>query len=149
MKKIIIFGLFIISLNSCAQKKIEEVITDANGKQIKTENKDINSNNLEETIEEFYKNIDDASKLDNLMSFRYYQNIPYNKFKELTLKKAEQFGKLKNKKIIGKEFSPDKKAVKYYIEAEYEKANSNEAIILMKENEKDNFKILEYIYESK
>ena len=97
----------------------------------------------------FYKNIDDASKLDNLMSFRYYQNIPYNKFKELTLKKAEQFGKLKNKKIIGKEFSPDKKAVKYYIEAEYEKANSNEAIILMKENEKDNFKILEYIYESK
>ena len=147
MKSIAILGLFIISLNSCAQKKTQEIITDANGKQIKTESKDLNPNNLEETVEEFYRNINDATKLDNLMSFRFYQKIPYNKFKELISKKSEQYGKLKNKKIIGKEFSPDKKAVKYYIETEYEKANLKEAIILLKENEKDNFKILEYIYE--
>ena len=145
--KLIIFVSIILSLNSCAQNKIETKITDANGNEVITNNDDVNPNNLEKTIDEFYLNINDSKKLDNLMSFRFYQKIPYNKFKELMQTKSEKFGVFENKKIEKIEFSPDKNAVKYILDIKYEKTETKEILILIKETEKDNYKIYEYDYQ--
>lgn len=146
MKILIFLFAVAVSLMSCAQK-VEEVITTPDGKVIKTDSKDLNPYNLEEIVTEFYKNINDASKLDKLMSFRFYQKTPYNKFKEVILEKSKKFGILKGLKKINTEFSPDKKAVKYTFDIEYDKAKTQEILVLIKENEKDNFKIFEYNYQ--
>lgn len=146
MKILIIFTLILISTNSCAQNKTETIIRDGNGKIINSENKDINQNNLNETLELFYNKIDDSKNLDNLLSFRFYQKMPYNKFKEFTIEKAKKVGKFKTKEVIKEEFSPDKNAVKYLLKVNYENEKTNEELILIKENEKDNFKIYDYNY---
>lgn len=145
MKRLIFFFAVTISLISCAQK-IEDVITTPDGKVI-TGSKDINPYNLEETVKEFYKNINDASKLDKLMSFRFYQKIPYSKFKEIISEKSKKFGNVKYINKLSSEFSPDKKAVKYTFGIEYDKTKTQEILVLIKENEKDNFKIFEYAYQ--
>lgn len=146
MKKFVVFFTICTSLISCAQNKAT-VITDANGNEIKSNNQDINPNNLEITVEKFYKNINNTSELDQLLSFRFYQKIPYNKFKDITNEKFKKFGNLVNTNKLATEFSPDKKAVKYTFDNVYEKAKTRETLILIKENEKDNFKIFEYNYQ--
>jgi len=145
MKRLIFLFAVTISLISCAQK-VEDVITTPDGKVI-TDSKDINPYNLEETVKEFYKNINDASKLDKLMSFRFYQKIPYNKFKEMMSEKSKKFGNVTNINKLNSEFSPDKKAVKYTFDIEYDKTKTQEILVLIKENENDNFKVFEYAYQ--
>jgi len=145
MKRLIFLFAVTISLISCAQK-VEDVITTPDGKVI-TDTKDINPYNLEETVKKFYQNINDASKLDKLMSFRFYQKIPYSKFKEIISEKSKEFGNVKNINKLSSEFSPDKKAVKYTFGIEYDKTKTQEILVLIKENEKDNFKIFEYAYQ--
>jgi len=147
MKRLILLFIILISLNSCAQNKVEEFITTPDGKRIETKNNDLNPNNLDKTVEEFYNNISEVSKLDNLISFRFYQKIPYNKFKELIDEKYKKFGRLKDIKKINTEFHPDKKAVKYTFDVTYENTKTKESLILIKENEKDNFKIIDYNYQ--
>lgn len=145
MKRLIFLFAVTISLISCAQK-VEDVITTPDGKVI-TDSKDINPYNLEETVKKFYQNINDASKLDKLMSFRFYQKIPYNKFKEIISEKSKKFGNATNINELNSEFSPDKKAVKYTFNIEYDKTKTQEILVLIKENENDNFKIFEYAYQ--
>ena len=147
MKFLTIFAFILLSLNSCAQNKTQTIITDGNGKIIESDSKDINQNNLNKTLDLFYKNIENSKNLDNLMSFRFYQKMPYNKFAEFTKQKAKKFGKFKDKEVIKKEFSPEKNAVKYFLKVNYENAETTEELILIKESEKDNFKIYEYNYE--
>ena len=137
----------LVSLNSCAQNKAKDIVTDAHGNEINTNNEDINPYNLDKTVEEFYKNINNVSELDKLLSFRFYQKIPYNKFKEMIAEKFKKFGNLENVKKLNFEFSPDKNAVKYTFDIKYNKVKTKETLILIKENEKDNFKILEYNYQ--
>lgn len=147
MKFFTIFTFILMSLNSCAQNKTETIVKDGNGKIIESESKDINQNNVNETLDLFYKNIENSKNLDNLMSFRFYQKMPYNKFTEFTSEKAKKFGKFKDKEVIKIEFNPDKSAVKYFLKVNYENAKTNEELVLIKESEKDNFKINEYNYE--
>ena len=147
MKFFTIFTFILMSLNSCAQNKTETIVKDGNGKIIESESKDINQNNVNETLDLFYKNIENSKNLDNLMSFRFYQKMPYNKFTEFTSQKAKKFGKFKNKEVIKKEFSPEKNAVKFFVKVNYENVETNEELVLIKESEKDNFKIYEYNHE--
>lgn len=147
MKRLNLFFIILLSLNSCAQNKVEEFITTPDGKRIETNSNDLNPNSLDKTVEEFYKNIADAAKLDNLISFRFYQKIPYNKFKELMSEKYKKFGDLKDFKKIDTEFSPEKNIVKFTFDIIYENSKTKESLILIKENEKDNFKIFEYNYQ--
>ena len=84
-------------------------------------------------------------ELDKCMSFRFYQKTPYSKFKEIMASKNKLCGKFITKKVIETEYSPDKKAVRYKIQATYETKNTVEQIIMIKESEQSKFEIFEYV----
>ncbi len=139
--------IFIITLSSCAQNKTEEITTDNNGniivrKEITNEKELVKTS--EEILEEFYKNQNDIESLDKLISFRSYQKTPYVKFKETMETKNKVCGKLIEKKIVEKEFSEDKKAIRYKILVNYEKKKTIEQIVMIKETENSNFLIFDY-----
>ncbi|GAA5101158.1 hypothetical protein GCM10023210_40430 [Chryseobacterium ginsengisoli] len=142
MKKIIIASLLLISAIFYTQKKVETILTNGNGKVLKT--KSSVKYTLEETINQFYKRIDDASKLDNFMSFRFYQKTPYSEFKEWINTKSKKYGAFQRKKLIDEKFAPDNMAVRYIFEVKYAKGNLREILILSKETGKDNFQVYEY-----
>lgn len=100
--------------------------------------------NPEKVINYFYENIESPEKLDNIISFRFYQKTPYNRFKEMIIFKNNHFGKLIKKNIIKTEYSDDGMSINYFIKAKYENLEANEQIIMIKESEKDNFSIYEY-----
>jgi hypothetical protein len=146
-KKIYSLLIFIITLSSCAQNKTEEITTDSNGnvierKEITNEKEVVKTS--EEILEDFYKNQNDIKSLDKLISFRLYQKTPYVKFKETMETKNKVCGKLIEKKIVEKEFSEDKKAIKYKIFVNYEKKKTIEQIVMIKETENSNFQIFDY-----
>ncbi|UOX34837.1 hypothetical protein LXD69_04835 [Flavobacterium sediminilitoris] len=98
----------------------------------------------EEIINYFYENIENPEKLDNIISFRFYQKTPYNRFKEIIIFKNNHFGKLIEKNIIKTEYSDDGISISYFIKVKYENLEANEQIIMIKESKKDNFSIYEY-----
>ena len=142
MKKIIITSLLLISAKFYTQKKIETIITNGNGKILET--KKTVKYSVEETIHQFYKRINDPSKLDELMNFRFYQKTPYSEFKKLINSKSEKYGVYKERKLISEKFSPDNMAVAYVFNVKYTKGNLKEILILSKETATDNFQVYQY-----
>ncbi|WP_394666108.1 hypothetical protein [uncultured Chryseobacterium sp.] len=142
MKKIIISSLLLISTKIYTQEKIETVIANSNGKVLET--KKPVKYSIEETINQFYKRINSPSKLDELMSFRFYQKTPYSKFKELINSKSEKYGVYIERKLISEKFSPDNMAATYIFNVKYTKGNLKEILILSKETITDNFQVYQY-----
>lgn len=152
MRKLILLILFFsITITSCAQNKteeiIEEVIVDNNEKIISKNSISTDKKNAltpEETLEKFYSNLEKIKEIDKLISFRFYQKSPYVKFKETMEKKYKLCGKYINKEIIETEYSADKKAIRLKLNVKYEKKNTIEQIVLIKESENSNFEVFEY-----
>jgi hypothetical protein len=95
----------------------------------------------EEVLDRFYLNIE---KLDNLISFRFYQKTPYVKFKETMKEKYNICGEFIDKKIIETEYSAEKNAVRFKLEVKYKNKNTIEQIVLIKEFENSSFEVYEY-----
>lgn len=82
--------------------------------------------------------------MDKLISFRFYQKSPYVKFKETMETKYKLCGKYIDKEIVETEYSADKRAVRLKLNVKYEKKNTIEQIVLIKESENSNFEVFEY-----
>ncbi len=146
MKELIIIYFLLFTLSSCGQNEIKETIVNANGKIISKT--DIDNKTVEKSPEEilnvFYNNQNDVKELDKLMSFRFYQNTPYNKFKETMQAKYQYCGELAEKTITETEYSDDKKTITFFLKVKYQKVNTTEKIVMIKESDNDNFQILKY-----
>jgi hypothetical protein len=154
-KQFILYLFFLSSLFTLAQNKseviIEETTVDNNGKVIskRTSNDKEIILSPEEVLIKFYNNQDKIEELDKLNSFRFYQKTPFSKFKENMESKKKLYGKFISKKIITIDSTPDKKAVKYKVEVTYEKKNTTEQIIMIRETENSKYEIYDYVYESR
>jgi hypothetical protein len=149
MKTILLILTLSISFASCGQKKIEEIVTDANGNVIsKTEITDSKktSENIspEQTIEMFYKKQNDVKAIDRLMSFRFYQTTPYVKFKEMLNEKNKACGEFIEKYYIESRKADDNKAIAFTYKVKYKNVETIEEISLLKETENDDYKIFIY-----
>jgi len=147
-KKLFTLIIFMIAVSSVSQNKTEEIIVNGNGKIIESkENKveeHLNLKTTEEILSVFYSNQDNIKVLDKLISFRFYQKTPYYKFKETIENKFKVCGRFINYKIIETEYSNDQSAVSIKCDVKYEKINTIEQIIMIKESENSNFQIFEY-----
>ncbi|NUY82744.1 hypothetical protein HUK80_17710 [Flavobacterium sp. MAH-1] len=153
MRKIILIFTFSCSLISCGQKtaeRIEENVTDGNGKVISREiidSKKGGKRTAERTVELFYGNLNDIKAIDSLMSFRFYQIIPYFKFKELLVEKNKVSGELLEKTLVNSKKSEDNNSVVFSYRVKYQNIETTENIGLIRENENNDFQV--YIYNSK
>ena len=148
-KKIFTLLILIITFSSYCQNKKEEVITeivtDSNGKVIsKSTNKKEKIRTSDEVLNAFYDNQTNIKALDKMISFRFYQKTPFIKFKEVMETKNKVCGKLIEKKVVEKEFSEDKKAIRYKLLVSYEKKKTVEQVVMIRESENSGFEIFDY-----
>jgi hypothetical protein len=66
------------------------------------------------------------------------------KFKETMETKYKLCGKYIDKEIVETEYSADKKAIRLKLNVKYEKKNTIEQIVLIKESENSSFEVFEY-----
>jgi hypothetical protein len=149
MKRILLILTLLISLVSCGQTKVEEIIINGNGKVIsKTEIKGLKNKSEnkspEKTIELFYKNQNNIKVIDSLMSFRFYQKTPYVKFKEILNEKNKLCGEFLENTLIKTQKSEDNNAIAFTFKVKYKKEETIEEIGLLKESENSDFQIFTY-----
>lgn len=146
-KKILTILLFILSFSIYSQEYeiIEEVVTDSNNKVIsKNEFKKYTFKTPEDLLDFFYKNQTKIETLNSIISYRMYQATPYDKFKDILNAKISICGELTEKHIIKKEFSDDKLSVMFDLKVKYNKLNTLEKVILIRESLEADFKVYQY-----
>lgn len=139
-----IFFTLLIHMCVCAQNK--DITINGDGKIIPdTSLKDGKLPSKEEDVlAYFYANISDVTKIDKIVSFRFYQKTPYVKFRELLQQINKRTGKVIQKEVLKKEFSNDKKSVMFILKVTYEKLVANEKLIFIQESAGERFEVYEY-----
>ena len=137
--------IFLNSFLLNAQVVTNEITENAKKEKLFEKKTDLKDTKEENIIDFFYKNLDDVRKIDNVLSFRFYQKTPYNKFKEIMENKNNRFGKILEKKILKIEYSKDKMKVIFLLEVKYLNETTKEQILMIKESVTDNYSIIEYV----
>jgi hypothetical protein len=137
--------IFLNSFLLNAQVVTNEITENAKKEKLFEKKTDLKDTKEENIIDFFYKNLDDVRKIDNVLSFRFYQKTPYNKFKEIMENKNNRFGKMLEKKILKIEYSKDKMKVIFLLEVKYLNETTKEQILMIKESVTDNYSIIEYV----
>ena len=130
-----------------SQDKVEEVLVDKNGKEIRNYSgisKEKYLKSPQEITEFFYKHINSFSKVDHLFSIEFFMKSPHYKAKELFEKKISLLGKLKKYEIVATENHEKENATGYLIQAEYVEGKTTERLIFMKREHNGYYEILEY-----
>ena len=97
-------------------------------------------------VNKFYNKIEQKNYIgmDSLISFRFYQNTPYNDFKTFLNKKDKEFGKIKKKTLRKSKIikMPTSDTLHLGYEVNYTNTSTKESFTLIKEDK--DFKILKY-----
>lgn len=105
------------------------------------EKQDTRINEGELVIESFYMNQNNIKVLDTLLSYRFYQNTPYNKFRDFIIEKNNLVGKFNTKELVNAKLSINEYLMFEY-KVSYDRKTWNETFRLEKEN--GVFKIVNY-----
>lgn len=141
-KKISMF-FFLLSITAFSQNAVIEEIVPKNDKVITKTKYSKTAKNENIIIDKFYLSQNNGKVLDSLMSFRFYQKTPYNKFKKIIESKVNSFGKFVDKTLINRKKSNDGITI-YKFKVRYERITTIEEIGLFRENEKDSYHIISY-----
>jgi len=137
---------FILLIHLCTNAQNKDITIDSEGKIIPDTPSDEGNlpRNVEDVLTYFYANITDAKKVDEIISFRFYQKTPYMKFKELLSQINKTTGKIINKVVVKEEYSKDKRSVMLTLKITYEKIVTNEILVLIQETADGRYEVYEY-----
>jgi hypothetical protein len=137
--------MFFTASISFGQSKHEDQLVDPNGKVISTTKvKNLKIRSSEETIELFYKNLNNIEELDHLINFRFYQKTPYYKFKEIMKEKNNATGEFIEKTLLKTKTSDDKNSIAYLYNVTYKNIKTTETITLIRESKDNSFDVYYY-----
>lgn len=141
-----LYLIFFLLVFTVSFSQVKEEIIGSDGKKTKTNNSNnyLLDKSAQEIADLFYKNQNDVTKIDPLISIYFYKKTPYYKLKEFLLDKRNSFGKLKSKKLIETFKKDDLKAIKFTFEVTYEKQKTIEELILVKEHSSNPYQVFEY-----
>ncbi len=96
----------------------------------------------EKIVESFYKKHENIIAIDSLISYQFYQKIPYNEFKIFMDNKHKTLGNIKNKELINTKVLLGDDHISFENKITYEKGITIEKLKLIKEGQQ--YKIVEY-----